>query len=131
MLKNNLFLCALGVMKAEGYFLPGVNPDYPEGSLSYKNNNPGNLRYSTLQVNNVDNFAVFDSLFIGFIALLYQLELYANGKSGIVSPDATIEAAFSHYTGLAEGSVDLDNYLSDIETETGLSRLEKISILLE
>jgi len=33
--------------KAEGFFPPGTNSRYPNGSLSYQNNNPGNLIYNT------------------------------------------------------------------------------------
>lgn len=54
---------------------------YPKGSLSYRNNNPGNLRLSKYQAGQRNGYAYFDTYDVGWDALLFQLRLVAEGKS--------------------------------------------------
>lgn len=62
---------------------------YP-GSRSYRNNNPGNLRWSKYQSATEDGFAVFSSYEEGWKGLLYQLRIAADGRSGVYDPEMTL-----------------------------------------
>jgi hypothetical protein len=59
---------------------------YPN-SRSYRNNNPGNLRYSKFQAGTEDNFSYFETYEEGWNGLLFQLRIAADGRSNIYSPD--------------------------------------------
>ncbi len=51
------------------------------GSRSYRNHNPGNLRASPFACGTVDNFAVFKSDFVGYMALHWDLMQKARGNT--------------------------------------------------
>jgi hypothetical protein len=46
---------------------------YDKGTRAFRNNNPGNLRFSPLASRTEDGFAVFDDYYIGLAALLRDL----------------------------------------------------------
>lgn len=79
---------ALEIQKFEGYY---------EGSLSYRNNNPGNLRYSSLQTGKKDGFAYFETYDDGFNALINYLGNICENKSNIYTPEMTLEEFFHVY----------------------------------
>jgi hypothetical protein len=63
---------ASAIQNYEGWFPPG-SPGYPQGSLSYRNNNPGNLRPGSLAVGATGSnsgYAVFPSYQAGLAALI-------------------------------------------------------------
>lgn len=66
------------ITKVEGYFTPGT-PGYPNGSLAYQNNNPGNLVYAGQAGASpgAGGFAYFPTLAAGQQALQNQIQLYA------------------------------------------------------
>ena len=72
------------IQQVEGY--SGPSTQYPNGTLAYQNNNPGNLVYnssSTGQISNgatpgINGFASFPSYQAGYNALLSQIQTYAN-----------------------------------------------------
>lgn len=105
--KSRLEKWALGVQTAEGYAL---------GTRSYRNRNPGNLKF-TNQLGTVgkdaDGFAVFATYEQGFFALMRQLEAAATGQSKEYSPDMSLRAFTMKYAGLKNG-IALENYLSAI-----------------
>lgn len=61
----------------EGYYAPGENPKFPNGSLSWRNRNPGNCRYSPvgydpkygLVKRDSNNFAIFKDHETGWLYL--------------------------------------------------------------
>lgn len=71
---------ALAIQKHEGYFPPGTNPNYPLGTLSYRNNNPGNIKLTDYTAKylgakpGIGGFARFDSYLAGFNALMQFLK---------------------------------------------------------
>jgi hypothetical protein len=74
---------ASAIQQVEGYYPPGT-PGYPTGSLAYRNNNPGNIRYpGSLAVGATggnEGYAVFPNFQTGENALLglEQSPLYVN-----------------------------------------------------
>lgn len=79
---------ALAIKEYEGWFPP--SSEYPKGSRSYRNNNPGNLRWSKYETDNIDNFSVFPDYETGLKALEFQLEIASNGKSNVYNPNMTL-----------------------------------------
>jgi hypothetical protein len=74
----------------EGFYPPGVR-GFPQGSLSYRNNNPGNLRLTKSQkslygaVQGSGNFARFSSYAVGFQALMDDIEAKITGRSAHIN----------------------------------------------
>lgn len=50
-------------------------------SRSWRNNNPGNLRWSKFQTGQKDNFAYFDSFASGWLALWWDLYCKSTGRT--------------------------------------------------
>ena len=83
-----------------------------EGSRSWRNNNPGNLRYCSqaLAINFDDkNFAVFANYNDGFTTLKNMIRNAAGGKSKVYKPTMTIADFFKVYAP-AEDNNDPDAY---------------------
>jgi hypothetical protein len=77
---------ATAVQAMEGYFAPGENPSTPNGSLSYNNNNPGNLETAA------GTMQVFDNYEDGFAALETYLGNLLNNN-----PNWTLQQATNYY----------------------------------
>lgn len=63
---------------------PGQDPKYPQGTRSYFNKNPGNLKFRNQAgaiAEDKDGFAIFDTADDGFLALADQVTIVANGTS--------------------------------------------------
>jgi hypothetical protein len=69
---------ANAIQQVEGYIPPNVQ--YPNGSLAYQNNNPGNLRYAGQvgATQGAGGFAYFPSYDAGYQALENQITIQAN-----------------------------------------------------
>lgn len=86
---------ALAIMEFEGY---------KEGSVSARNNNPGNLRWSN---NNIPwngatgrddrNHVIFATFAAGWNALIRQLQISFNNQSGIYNDQFTLYQFFQKY----------------------------------
>lgn len=74
------------IKSKEGYYPP--SPKYPTGTPAYRNNNPGNLRYSPFQAGQRGGFAYFKTYEDGLNALLHQLRIVCNGTSKTYSAAA-------------------------------------------
>lgn len=79
----------LAIQEMEGYYAPGEHWKYPNGSLAWRNKNPGNLKYAGQlgSIGQNKGFAVFPDYETGFAALMRQVEIACNGKSKVYSPD--------------------------------------------
>jgi hypothetical protein len=92
----------------EDYVLPGGRYRNgklaPNGSISYRNRNPGNVRWSKYQISN-NGYSIFKDYATGWKALLFQLQIAANGKSAVYRPDMNLRQFFEKYA----PSLD-DNY---------------------
>lgn len=69
---------AATIQQVEGYYPP--SSQYPNGTLAYQNNNPGNLIFANQPgaVPGAGGFAAFSSYDVGYQALLNQIQSYAN-----------------------------------------------------
>lgn len=86
--KNYIKEWALAIQEYEGW---------KEGSLTYRHNNPGALRWSKYQTDHKNGFSVFASYEDGFRALEFQLKIAANGQSSVYFPDDTLLQFFEKY----------------------------------
>lgn len=81
---NKLEVFAKAIQSFEGWYSPG--PKYPLGSLSWINNNPGNLKYTplTVELGAIDkdqyNLCIFNSYKKGYNALYGFIKLAGENK---------------------------------------------------
>lgn len=89
----------LAIQEHEGWH-PAGSPGFPTGSRSWRNKNPGNVKYigqwRAIGKDN-QNFAVFPTYKDGFETLKDQIKFACSGKSKIYSPEMTIVDFFSKY----------------------------------
>lgn len=128
----------------EGWFVPGQDPRYPHGSLSYRNNNPGNLRLTDYYAQKYGaipgqrNFAKFPNYDRGFEALMEDLKIKITGKSVHIdySKNPTFLDYIRVYAPASDWNVprayayavieDMDKAGYEIEMYTPLSELAKL-----
>lgn len=81
----------------EGYYPPG--PAYPIGSRSWRNKNPGNLRYvgQIGATPDKQNFCIFKTYDDGFAALKGMVQRAIEGKSKWYKPSMTFTQFFEVY----------------------------------
>lgn len=129
---GKLLRVAYGISVAEGWNEPTPDGKLPQGTASYHNHNPGNLRASPYQVGtSPDGFAIFRSDIEGFMGLAHQLTLYAQDKTKFVPPNDTIGDVIAVYAGLDKTSPQFNNYVTIIEKVAGVSRNDTIESILE
>lgn len=87
--KKRLYQLGEAIKKHEGWYV---------GSRSYRNNNPGNLRWSKYQIGrDSGGYAIFKDYEQGWEALMFQLEIAKDGRSGVYSPEMTLREFFAVY----------------------------------
>ena len=86
---------AMAIKDYEGYFTPEQRP--PHGSISYRQNNIGNLRFSPFEVDNRNGFSVFSTYEQGVEALKHQITIAVDGRSRVYRPDMTLLRFFEVY----------------------------------
>jgi hypothetical protein len=100
-LYSQLTMWAKAIKEFEDYVPAGGkfrdNSIAPQGSLSWRNKNPGNLRWSPYEIDNTGGFSVFKTYDDGWKALLHQLTIAADGRSGVYRPDMTLKEFFHVY----------------------------------
>lgn len=77
-----LYAFCKGMEKHEAYFAPGENAEYPSGTRSFHDKNPGNLKFagqSRAIAEDKDGFAVFKDYNDGFQALIDQVHASIRG----------------------------------------------------
>jgi hypothetical protein len=105
------------IQTVEGYYAPGT-PGYPNGSIAWQLDNPGNLMYAgqagaTPDTINGRTFAKFPTYAAGYQALLNQIQLDA-------SRGQTISQFTASYAPSSDGN-DPAGYAQQIAAATGLS----------
>ncbi len=91
-------LC-IAIKEYEGYVAPGVDSKFPNGTLAWRNKNPGNLRYAG-QIGSIgqnQGFAVFPDFETGFAALKRQIDAACEGRSKVFRPAMSIREFFQVY----------------------------------
>lgn len=87
-----------GIMQFEGW---------RPGSRSWRNRNPGNLRWSTMQTGTDGGYAAFDSLDDGWQAMIHDIKCKCRGKpftSTGLGPDSTILEFFQKWAPSSDGN---------------------------
>lgn len=109
------------IVKIEGYIPP--NTQYPQGSLAYQNNNPGNLRFANQPgaVQGAGGFAKFSSYDAGYQALLNQIQLQA-------ARGQTLEQFINQYAPPTENNTSA--YLSSLERATGYGASDPLTSVI-
>lgn len=80
---------AKAIQEFEGWF---------PGSRSFRNNNPGNLRWSPFMTGtDSGNFAIFSSFDDGWKALVHQITIAKTGKSNYYKPTMSLKDFFTVY----------------------------------
>lgn len=95
---------------------------YP-GSRSFRNNNPGNLKYAAQAKatgRDAAGFAIFASYVDGWEALRNQIMLCINGKSRIYFPTMTITQFFQSYAPSSDNNNPLQ-YAQAVAAEVGIT----------
>jgi hypothetical protein len=90
----------LAIQKHEGFF---------QGSRSFRNNNPGNLRYCEQRLaigKDKQNFAIFATYQDGFNTLKEMVTRAKNGLSKVYYPEMTLTQWFEKYAPSFENDVD-------------------------
>lgn len=102
-----------------------------KGSRSYRNNNPGNLRSSIFECDNIENFAVFKNEFIGWNAFQYDIMQKCKGNTKTkLTPNSTIKDLIHTWAPTSDGNIP-QNYIDFVCKESGLSPDYRIGDLLK
>ena len=113
----------LAIQKHEGWY---------EGSRSWRNNNPGNIRYvgqAKAVGSDKNNFAIFANYQDGFDCLKNMIKNAATGLSRVYFPDDTIKDFFSKYAPSYDNNDSL-HYAEVVADALGVSVDFKIKNLI-
>lgn len=133
--KNRIEDWALAIKAHEGWITPeDKNPEYPNGTASYRNNNPGNFRCYQLVMGEfgaigcINNLAVFQTYEQGFNSLK-QFLIYActNELRNYKSTMSLLEF-YKKYAPSSDGNNPM-NYATDVARRLGVSIDTKIGDL--
>ena len=113
---------AAAIQQMEGYIPP--NSQYPQGTVAYRNNNPGNLMYAGQAgavPGGVAGFAKFSSYDAGYAALKNQIQYQINKGQNLTqffnqyAPGNTTNAA-----GAVQTPAATQNYINTVATQLGI-----------
>lgn len=124
-------MCA-AIQNKEGYWAPGENLKYPNGTPAYRNCNPGNLRYAG-QIGSIgqkNGFAVFPTYQAGLDALKRQILLVARNQSRTFPKDCTLQMFFNTYAPVKDNN-DPILYCAQVATAMGVTPDWKLSTLVK
>lgn len=124
---SQLELWADAIQSFEGWFTPGTN-GYPNGSKSFRNNNPGNIKYIGQKRaigKDSTGFCIFATYEDGRAELIDLLTRAATGKSSIYRPDMTLLQFYEKYAPSSDNNHPL-SYASAVAKMIGCSITSKI-----
>lgn len=125
----NLERWAEAIKVFEGWFGPGT-PGYANGSKSYRNNNPGNLRWSPYEDYSIGGFSHFVDYKTGFKGLIHQLEISVDNRSSVYNADMTLNQFFSIYAPSSDNNYPL-TYASSVAQQLGVEPTITIKDLMK
>ncbi len=99
-------------------------------TISYRNHNPGNLRYSIFQLGTRGGFAVFYNDDTGMFAMRWDLIYKCRGKSRHINAETATLRELIRVWSAAKGK-SLDNYVNFVCKRTGLSSEMNIRELIK
>lgn len=110
----------LAMAEHEGWHDPS-HPKYPNGSLSYRNHNPGNLRASPFAVAVKGGYAVFRNDFVGFMAFHWDLMQKARGNTVTkLGPNSTLRDLIFTWAPPSDNN-NSEAYLQKVIKRTGFA----------
>ena len=96
------------------------------GSRSWRNNNPGNLRWSKFQKGQRDGFAYFESFAAGWLALWFDLFCKCQGKTSTgLTGESNLFQLFDKWAPASDGN-DPTKYALTVAVRLGVSPFEKL-----
>lgn len=120
---DKLELFCKAIQEFEGFY---------KGSRSYRNNNPGNIKFA-FQANTTgkdpQGFAIFKTYNDGFNALKNMVRRACEGHSKVYSPNNTILEYFQIYAPASDNNYP-EKYAKYVATKSGLSLKSKIRELI-
>lgn len=119
--KENIKKFALAIQEYEGWYV---------GSRSYRNNNPGNIKYLGQKeaTGQEQGFAIFPSYEIGFSVLYNMIDNAIGGKSQVYSSDMTILEFFYKYAPATDNNYP-EKYAQFVAGKLGVGPLTKLKEL--
>lgn len=122
MLFPRLYRLAFAMRRHEGWF---------DGSRSWRNNNPGNLRKSKFEVSNVRGFSTFSNEHHGFFAAIYDLHCKCSGRTATgLGPKKTISDLIAVYAPPGDNN-DVSSYVQSVIGELEIKADTKLSWFVE
>lgn len=121
--RNMINEFALAIQSREGYYAPGELKDFPHGTPSWRNKNPGNCKDIH------ENFLVFSNYATGFAYLENYIERACKGKHPSYKPDMTITQFFRVYAPITDKN-DPDGYAIEVCGKLRILTTTKIKDLL-
>lgn len=107
------------IIHHEGWVPPSPQNDL-QGSRSYRNHNPGNLRSSPFAHSTVGGFAVFRTDQMGLLALHWDLLQKAKGNTSTgLSGKSTIRDLITVYAPSNDGN-NVEAYIKEVVAVSGL-----------
>lgn len=120
----------IAMAEHEGWICPG-DKNYQNGSVSFRNNNPGNLRSSPLEIGVRDGFALFRTEADGWAGFRWDIAQKARGQTMTkLSGNSTLSDLIHVWAPSSDGN-DPDGYLASILRMTGFSAEMKLFELLQ
>lgn len=130
MITAKIIKLARSMSEFEGWQPSGGSLGPLSSSLSYRNHNPGNLRWSSFMLGTREGFAVFINDEVGFWAMMYDIWLKAQGKTITgLNGESTIEELIKMWT--TDPVAIKERYIAHVERFSGLSKSTKLKDLLK
>lgn len=109
----------LAISEHEGWHPPQARKNN-SGSRAYRHHNPGNLRKSPFECDNIDRFSVFRSDMIGFMALHWDLMQKARGNTVTnLNKNSTIRDLIYVYAPPSDNN-DTEAYIKNVTQKMGV-----------
>ena len=95
-------------------------------SRSWRNNNPGNLRWSKFQIGSAGGFATFGSYASGWLALWWDLWCKCSGRTRTgLGPGSSLQDLFLVWAPLSDGNKPYA-YAAFVASRLHISQTEKL-----
>jgi len=131
MITNKLVNLCKAMSEFEGWKPDGnfeKSAKYP--SVSYRNQNPGNLRSSPFALGVRDEFAFFLDSSVGMFAMQYDIMKKCKGETQTtLTGNSTIQDLISIYACVE--AVALDNYVKHVCERTGLEPFTQLKEIIK
>ncbi len=116
----------------EGWYVPGQVDGYPDGSPSFRNNNPGNLRYvgqKRASGRTANGFCIFMTYDDGYTELKEMLIRACTGKSNHYNPEMSLLDFYEVYAPASDNNIPI-SYAKAVAKRIGVDITTQIKTLL-